>query len=108
MKTLADLKKVVVTGSRWHLEAQLPLGRTWTPGIREVGHTQSNSFAFVNPLTQKLSWCDWPKRSEVELGDRTFTIDTGHSKLCYTREDKYLEDNFTDYDASPNNHEVTP
>jgi hypothetical protein len=106
IKSIADLKRMLVVGSRWHLVNS----QGWCPGVRECGRVQSNSFAFVTlkkraagwpEHTSELSWCDWPKKADVIFGDRTFTIvryvDTGEYRrrlhdLTYTREDKYLED----------------
>lgn len=93
MKTLADLRAALVVGSRWHLLNTPKYGTgAWTPGVRTLAHVQSNSFAFENPLTLKLSWCDFPKKTQVELDDRKFTITHEGGTLCYTREDRWLED----------------
>ena len=54
-------------------------------GRREVSANQSNSFGFKNPVTGATSWCDWPKKSEVEFNsDRSFTIKHGDIELTYT------------------------
>lgn len=93
MKTLKDLRAALVVGSRWHLQQS----GGWSPGIRTLGHVQGNAFAFKSNDPAKLgalSWCDFPKASEVKLGDREFTITHCgmNNDLHYTREDKWLEE----------------
>ena len=71
MKTIADLKKKIQLG------VKLECYNHWVKeslGIREIGHVQSNSFAFTT-LKGSLSWCNFPKRSEVVFVDNnTFNI----------------------------------
>ena len=71
MKTIADLKKKIILGvklecyNHWFKESL---------GVREIGHVQSNSFAF-NTIKGTLSWCNFPKKNEIQFVDNdTFNI----------------------------------
>ena len=84
MKTIADLKRKIQLGvkldcyNHWFKESL---------GIREIGHVQSNSFAF-NTIKGTLSWCNFPKKNEVVfIDDKTFNIINPDNKeliLTYT------------------------
>ena len=84
MKTIADLKRKIQLGvkldcyNHWFKESL---------GVREIGHVQSNSFAFIT-LKGTLSWCNLPKKNEVVfVDDKTFNIINPDNKeliLTYT------------------------
>ncbi len=64
MKTIADLKRKLTVGTKLHTYNH------WFDkdmGIREIGHIQSNSFAFNTQKDGKvvLSWCMYPKSNEI-------------------------------------------
>jgi hypothetical protein len=84
MKTIADIKRKLVVGSKWScLWECRNTGKDM--GIREVAVVQSNSFGFRNPETGNVSWCDWPKKSEVVfMSEITFRIIHGDIFLTYT------------------------
>ena len=86
MKTVADIKRKMVIGSTWHaLWEQINDGATADMGNRVLAVHQSNSFGFINPKTGNVSWCDWPKKSEVEfLSDTQFRITHFNVRLTYT------------------------
>lgn len=84
MKTIADLKKRIVLG------VKLDCYNHWfktSLGIREIGHVQSNSFAFKTDKGT-LSWCNFPKKNEIVFVDNnTFNIinpDNQELILTYT------------------------
>lgn len=52
-------------------------------GVREIGHVQSNSFAFntVKDGKTTLSWCEYPKASNFQVEDEnTATIFWGEGE----------------------------
>lgn len=83
MKTISDFKKRMVKGAK--LDSQRYLWREYPVGSGEFHwmlfnefkdrvctHSQSNSFACsVKKEDGSIvsSWCDWPKRGEVEFPD---------------------------------------
>ncbi len=71
MRTLAELKRKIVLGTKLHTFNH------WynkDMGIREIGHVQSNSFAFKTDHNT-LSWCEFPKAKELIFEDTNkFTI----------------------------------
>ena len=84
MKTIADLKRKIQLGvkldcyNHWFKESL---------GVREIGHVQSNSFAFIT-FKGTLSWCNFPKKNEIQfVDDKTFNIINPDNKeliLTYT------------------------
>lgn len=101
MKTIADIKRAIVVGAKFHtMFHRLPTGKydenglaIYTDkdlGIREVSVSQSNSFAFksVKPDgSTSNSWCDWPKKDQVKfIDEKSFQIVNPDGKpiLTYT------------------------
>ena len=77
MKSIADIKRTMKEGTRWHCynhryERDM--------GIRKVGKTNTVNFAFLkNTGTEEksiwqLSYCSWPSLNEVEFHGDGFTI----------------------------------
>ena len=65
MKTIADFKRAVTLGSKWHVYNHI-YGADM--GIRTVGKVQSNRFAF-NTDRGTLCYCDFPTRDCVRFTD---------------------------------------
>ena len=61
-------------------------GKNIKAGVREVTKVQSNAVAFKTLTPDGSignSWLYFPKASEVEYIDNTFTFDDGYFKLTY-------------------------
>ena len=80
MKTLADVKKRIQLGVKMHAFNH------WfnkDMGVREVGHIQTNSFAFKTD-NGTLSWCEYPKASKLIIeSENSFSI-MGDETKCLT------------------------
>ena len=78
MKTLADFKREMKVGTRWrgyHHRYLLNF-----PG-REVIKVTSTQFGFLDPETGKISWCHFPKASDIEItGDDFVNIYVDYGK----------------------------
>lgn len=87
MKTVADFKRAMVVGTKWKAtHAYLSgAGAPSKPlGTRECGLANTVSFAFVNPESGELSYCDWPKKAEFSFENGVVTIvKEGFCKLTY-------------------------
>jgi hypothetical protein len=87
MKSIADIKRKLVVGSKWSCLWECR-NEGKNMGTREVNHVQSNSFGFRTIKAGgevTTSWCDWPKKSEVVfMSDITFRIIHGDIFLTYT------------------------
>lgn len=76
MKTIADLKRKMTLGSKWHC-IHHGFAPNWTQndmGIRPISIVQSNSIAF---RTQRGtdSWISWPKKNQVIFhSDKSFSV----------------------------------
>lgn len=82
MKTLADVKRKMTLGSKWHSVQLFEGGRDL--GVREIGKVQGNAVAFLKH-DGKLSWLWWPKAKDVRVEENSFTIlQNGMPKLKYT------------------------
>lgn len=82
MKTLADVKRKMTLGSKWHCVRVF--NNNENMGVREIGKVQSNAVAFLKP-DGKLSWFWWPKAKDVQVEGNSFTIlQNGVPKLKYT------------------------
>ncbi|MCD8252745.1 MAG: hypothetical protein LUD40_12475 [Phocaeicola dorei] len=82
MKTLADVKRKMTLGSKWHCVRVF--NNNENIGVREIGKVQTNAVAFLKP-DGKLSWLWWPKAKDVQVEGNSFTIlQNGVSKLKYT------------------------
>lgn len=82
MKTLADVKRKMTLGSKWHCVRVF--NNNENIGVREIGKVQSNAVAFLKP-DGKLSWLWWPKAKDVQVEGNSFTIlQNGVPKLKYT------------------------
>lgn len=82
MKTLADVKRKMTLGSKWHCVRVFSNNENM--GVREIGKVQSNAVAFLKP-DGKLSWLWWPKAKDVQVEGDSFTIlQNGVPKLKYT------------------------
>lgn len=88
MKTIADIKREMTIGSTWHCmwkcrDATKDMGR------RPVSIVQSTKFAFRTVKqdgTVTNSWCDFPKKSDVEfINDNCFKIKHDDIELTYTK-----------------------
>lgn len=82
MKTIAELKRKLIVGTKLHafnhwLNQDL--------GVREIGHVQSNSFAFNTEKNGEivLSWCMYPKTNEV-----VFPIDNENQFIIINPDNK--------------------
>lgn len=75
MKTLADVKRALVKGSKWEaIHLGWKDGDKPTPlGIREVSIVQSNGVAFKTEHGTD-SWLYYPPASEVRVHESGFTI----------------------------------
>lgn len=69
MKTLADFKRALTVGSKWHATSYDSRGNPMTLGCRSVAKIQSNSVAFSRPDTHALSWLQFPKASEFAIDE---------------------------------------
>jgi len=93
MKTIADFKRAVTVGSKWHTTHNFVTNGINEPikdmGVREVGKVQSNCFAF-RTLSGELSYCDWPTKKEfsVENDGKTAVLNSGFAILNYTEVEK--------------------
>jgi hypothetical protein len=92
-KTIADIRKAMVTGSFWqtfhHGNTSQPTKKDM--GVRRVSVVQSGKFAFETIKSDGTiadSWCDFPKKDSVIFHDTTpasFTItESGKPMLTYT------------------------
>ena len=81
MKTLADVKRKMTLGSKWHCVRVF--NNNENIGVREIGKVQTNAVAFLKP-DGKLSWLWWPKAKDVQVEGNSFTIlQNGVPKLKY-------------------------
>jgi hypothetical protein len=89
METIADFKRAMTIGSKWHTTHRYIGNNPTEPkdlGIRECAIVQSNSFALRNPESGKPSFCDWPKRGEFSSNENSVTITKeGFCQLVYTK-----------------------
>lgn len=89
MKTIADIKRAMTLGSRWHT-VHHGFSPDWMPkdlGIREITIVQTKSVAFKTERGN--SWIAIPNKSQVIFeNENTFSIiDSGFGKkpiLTYT------------------------
>ena len=82
MKTLGDVKRKMMLGSRWRCVQLFEGGQDL--GVREIGKVQKNAVAFLR-ADGKLSWLWWPKAKDVKVEENTFTLlQNGKPKLKYT------------------------
>lgn len=82
MKTLADVKRKMTLGSKWHSVQLFEGGQDL--GVREIGKVQTNAVAFLK-ADGKLSWLWWPKAMDVKVEENSFTIlQDGVPTLKYT------------------------
>ena len=82
MKTLADVKRKMTLGSKWHCVQLFEGGKDL--GVREVGTVQTNAVAFLKH-DGKLSWLWWPKAKDVQVDKNGFTVfQNGVPTLKYT------------------------
>ena len=81
MKTLADVKRKMTLGTKWHC---VRVSDNEDMGIREIGKVQKNAIAF-HRLDGELSWLWWPKAKDVQVQGDSFTIlKDGEPTLRYT------------------------
>lgn len=74
MKTLSDFKKRLHIGCKLQGIRYGYMGNNDIDlGIREVGHIQSNSFAFKTDRNT-LSWCEFPKAANCNIEEHSITI----------------------------------
>jgi len=78
MKTIADFKRLMIPGSIWH--GAILTNGVWDDsrlGTRECKLNNSVNFAFQSKINiDKLSYCNWPKKTEaVFLQDGSILID---------------------------------
>lgn len=66
MKTLADFKRALTVGSKWH--ALHASGQDL--GVREVAKVQSCSVAFKREGKEEFSWLSFPKSTEFQINER--------------------------------------
>ena len=85
MKTLADVKRRAVVGTRLQLIAS-----AWTPADRPpiertVTKVQTNAIAMTPwPGKTNDSWLWWPKAMDLRIDDDTFTVlENGYAQLTY-------------------------
>lgn len=71
MRTLADVKRRMVQGSRWRCIRVFNDNEDM--GVREIAKAQTNAVVFRSP-GGKLSWLWWPKAKEVRAEGNTVTI----------------------------------
>lgn len=75
MKTIADIKRAMTLGSKWHA-IHHGFSPTWEPkdlGIREITIVQQKSVAFKNERGN--SWVQIPTRDQVVFhGEDSFSI----------------------------------
>jgi len=88
IKTIADFKRAMVIGSTWETTHKYTDNNPTLPknmGIRECGKIQSNCFAFINPESGQLSYCNWPKKTEFSTRDNgnIVVITTSFCELTY-------------------------
>ena len=71
MRTLADVKRRMVQGSRWRCIRVFNDNEDM--GVREIAKARTNAVAFRSP-GGKLSWLWWPEAKEVRVEGNTVTI----------------------------------
>lgn len=85
MKTLKDMKEAVANASHLTLvDTNKP--HKYVGVKRELGHTNTVGFALKQPFNNDLSYCGWPKTSElsfVEAHPNRFTITHSYVTLTY-------------------------
>lgn len=82
MKTLSDLKKVIKVGVKLDLKHH----SGWSPGVREVAKV--NSVGFGLATGGDVSWCDWPKASQLVIkSDKSFAV----KKLWFNKQSQQEE-----------------
>lgn len=71
MKTLADLKRMMVVGSKWHGHHHL---QNRDMGVKEVSKIQSKAVAFHTQMGD--SWLEFPKAKSIAFhtDGKGFTI----------------------------------
>lgn len=89
MKTVADFKRSMTVGTVWKATHAF-IGANPSPtkdmGTRECGLANTANFAFKNPESGELSYCDWPKKAEFSYNDGVVTIEKeGFVKLTYEK-----------------------
>lgn len=87
MKTIADIKRAFVLGSKWRTVNHI-LDKDF--GIREISVVQSSQVAFKTMYQGMVtdSWISFPKsRNVVFNSDSSFTVmsDDGRKVLTYTK-----------------------
>ncbi|MEE9356585.1 MAG: hypothetical protein V3U75_13425 [Methylococcaceae bacterium] len=86
MKTIADFKRKMIKGSKWHTVHQFNGQAAKDLGVRECTLVQSNCFglATVTPTGLRTSYCDWPKKVEFKPVDaKTIRIEFDGGRLIY-------------------------
>ncbi len=95
MKTIADIKRAMTVGSKWHT-VHHGYAPDWTPqdmGVRAISIAQTNSVAF-RTIRGADSWIQFPKKNQVIFhndGKSFSIIDPGFGQkplLTYTLMDK--------------------
>ncbi len=80
MKTITDFKNKMKPGSIWNYKRFVLSDNTWkeTHDIqnRICKKVQTNSFALtLNSESDKISWCEWPKKDEfLVINDTTIEL----------------------------------
>lgn len=77
MKNVSAFKKSIKVGQKYSTTHKF-IGNNPSAlkemGTREVGLVNSVGFAFKNPVSGELSYCDWPKAKEFSYEDGVITI----------------------------------
>ena len=87
MKTIADFKRAMIPGTKWHTTHRYINNNPTPPkdmGIRECGLNNSVDFGFINPASGQISHCSWPKKSEFSVEGNTIVITNDFCELRYT------------------------
>lgn len=87
MTTIADFKREMIVGSKWHGTHCYTDNNPTPPkdfGVRKCGLSNTVGFAFVKE-NGKLSHCSWPTKDTFSAKENVVTIDTGFCVLTYTK-----------------------
>ena len=91
MKSLADFKRLAVTGALFERSfpnnVRVSDGKTLPPSLRKVSHVQSNAVAFVEPHEedgQQRSWFYFPKTKRLRFDDGVMTLLYDDGTPCLT------------------------
>jgi len=88
IKTIADFKRAMQLGTKWHTTHKYTNGPYTSPtkdmGVRECGLHYTIDFGFKTDH-DTISHCTWPKKAQFRMDGDTVVITTSFCQLKYTQ-----------------------